>query len=51
MIAYHMLLEGEPYSDLGAAHFFERHGAESYKRRLVANLQHLGYTVRLEPAA
>lgn len=46
-----MLLEGEPYSDLGAAHFFERPGAESCKRRLVANLQRLGYTVTLEPAA
>ena len=51
VVAYHMLLEGEPYSDLGAAHFTERHGAESYKRRLVANLQRLGYTVKLEPAA
>lgn len=51
VVAYHMLLEGEPYTDLGAAHFTERHGAESYKRRLVAHLQRLGNTVRLEPAA
>ena len=51
VVAYQMLLKGEPYSDLGAAHFTERHGAESYKRRLVANLQRLGYTVKLEPAA
>lgn len=51
VVAYHMLLEGEPYSDLGAAHFVERHGAESYKRRLLANLERLGYTVTLERAA
>lgn len=49
--AYHMLLEGEPYTDLGAAHFVERHGAESYKHRLIANLERLGYTVTLPPAA
>ena len=51
VVAYHMLLEGEPYSDLGAGHFVERHGAESYKRRLLANLERLGYTVTLERAA
>ena len=51
VVAYHMLLEAEPYSDLGAAHFVERHGADSYKRRLIANLERLGYTVTLAPAA
>ena len=51
LIAYRMLLEGEPYSELGVAHFVERHGAESYKRRLVANLERLGYSVTLQAAA
>jgi transposase len=51
VVAYHLLLTGQPYTDLGAAHFLERHGTESYQRRLVANLERLGYTVKLEPAA
>ena len=40
-----------PYSNIGAAHFLERHGSETYKRRLIANLERLGYAVKLEPVA
>jgi hypothetical protein len=41
VVVYHLLVNGQPYTDLGAAHFLERHGTESYKRRLVANLSRL----------
>jgi transposase len=51
VIAYYLLSRDQPYTDLGAAHFLERHGTDSYKRRLIANLERLGYTVQLEPAA
>jgi len=42
---------GEPYSELGASHYLERHGTESYKRKLVANLERMGYAVTLAPTA
>jgi len=51
VIAHHMLSSNEPYTDIGAAHYLERHGTEGYKRKLVANLQKLGYTVTLESTA
>ena len=51
VIAYHLLATEQPYSDIGAAHFLERHGSETYKRRLIANLERLGYAVKLEPVA
>jgi transposase len=51
VIAYHLLSRREPYTELGAAHYVERHGGEGYKRRLVANLERLGYRVSLEPTA
>jgi transposase len=51
VIAYHLISRSEPYSELGAAHYLERHGSETYKRKLVANLERMGYTVTLEPAA
>ena len=51
VIAYQLLATEQPYSDIGAAHFLERHGSETYKRRLIANLERLGYTVKLESAA
>lgn len=49
--AYHMLQTGEPYSDLGADWLAERNDA-AHARRLVAQLEHLGYKVDLnKPAA
>jgi len=50
-IAYHLLCRREPYTELGASHYVERHGGDSYKRKLIANLERLGYTVTVEPAA
>jgi hypothetical protein len=51
VIAYHLLTRREPYSELGASHYVDRHGGESYKRKLIANLERLGYTVTVEPTA
>ena len=51
VIAYHLLSRKEPYSELGAQHYVERHGGETYKRKLVANLERMGYRVSLEPTA
>jgi transposase len=35
VIAYHLLSRDEPYSELGIAHYLERHSAETYERKLV----------------
>ena len=48
--AYHMLSRDEPYCDLGPD-WHERRNAEAHTRRLVAQLEHLGHTVVLTPAA
>jgi hypothetical protein len=47
---YHLLERGQPYSDLGAGYFLERHHSQAYVNRLVRQLQRLGHTVTLEPA-
>ncbi|MDB5114412.1 MAG: transposase [Chloroflexi bacterium] len=51
VIAYHLMSREEPYTELGATHYVERHGGEKYKRRLVASLERMGYSVTLEPTA
>jgi transposase len=48
--AYYMLLRDEPYQDLGPD-WHERRNSEAHTRRLVAQLEHLGHTVTLTPAA
>jgi transposase len=47
---YHMLDRDQPYRDLGPDWLDERHGA-AHTRRLVAQLERLGHTVVLDPAA
>jgi transposase len=51
VITYHLLSRQETYTELGAANYLERHGSETYKRKLVANLERMGYTVTLKSAA
>jgi len=51
VIAYHMLDRGEPYRDLGADYFMRRRNPDVETRRLVAQLERLGHTVTLGPAA
>jgi len=46
--AYHILERRQPYQDLGADHFRRRHSREQQTRRLVRQIQALGYKVTLE---
>ena len=46
--AYHMLISGELYRDLGPAHFDCRAKA-AHTHRLVIRLQNLGYAVQITP--
>ena len=48
--AYHMLSRDEPYRDLGAD-WYVRRNREAHTRRLVKQLEKLGHTVVLDPAA
>ena len=48
--AYWMLKREEPYHDLGAD-WLARRNDEAHTRRLVAQLERLGHTVVLDPAA
>jgi transposase len=48
--AYYILLRDEPYQELGAD-WLARRNDESHTRRLVAQLERLGHTVVLDPAA
>ncbi len=48
--AWHMLSKDEPYKDLGAD-WLARRNDEAHTRRLVAQLEKLGHTVVINPAA
>jgi transposase len=48
VIAYHLLVRGRDYQDLGAA-YYDQHDQAAVQRRLVRRLQALGYDVQLEP--
>ena len=48
--AYYMLKRDEPYQDLGPEWLAKRND-EAHTRRLVAQLERLGYSVRIDPAA
>jgi transposase len=50
VIVYCVLERGEPYSDLGADYFLDRHSTEAYRNRLVHQLERMGHKVTLEPA-
>jgi len=49
VIAYHLLSNNQPYSDLGADYFVQRQTKTAYKNRLVRQLERMGYDVTLEP--
>jgi len=53
IIAYHILQRKEPYRELGGDYFIERQQKDAYQRRLVKQLERMGYDVTLEtkPAA
>ena len=47
--AYFILTRQQPYHDLGADYFTRRHSREHHARRLVRQLQTLGYRVTVQP--
>jgi transposase len=49
--AWHVINDEASYQDLGALHFLTHVDPARQTRRLVANLQQLGYQVQLSPAA
>jgi transposase len=51
VIAYHVLLRSEPYRELGGDYFIERHQKAAYQRRLVKQLERMGYDVALTEKA
>ncbi len=51
MIAYQVLLRSEPYRELGGDYFIERHNKDAYQRRLVKQLERMGYDVTLPEKA
>jgi transposase len=51
VIVWHVLHDGSGYRDLGADWFTRHDNPDATKRRLVRQLQALGYTVDLTPAA
>jgi transposase len=50
-VIWHMLTTGEVFADLGADYFTTRHDTERQTRRLITQLEKLGYTVELTAAA
>jgi len=51
VIAWHLLHDERDYQDLGADFLDRRNDAEARKRYLVRQLEALGHTVRIDPAA
>ena len=50
-VIWHLLTTGEVFADPGADYFTSRHDKEHQTRRLVSQLEKLGYTVQLDAAA
>jgi hypothetical protein len=50
-VTWHMLTTGEVFADLGEDYFASRHDKQHQVRRLVSQLEKLGYTVELTAAA
>jgi len=51
IIAYHLLTREEAYTDLGGDYFTQRQSADAYRRKLVSQLERMGYEVDLKPTA
>ena len=50
-VIWHMLTTGEVFADLGEDYFTSRHDKERQTRRLISQLEKLGYTVELTATA
>lgn len=51
VIAYHILDRDEPYKELGGDYFVQRQNKDSYRNRLVKQLERMGYEVDLNERA
>jgi transposase len=51
VIAWHLLTTGEPYRDLGGDYYAKRQDPDRQAQRLTRQLEQLGFTVVIEPAA
>jgi transposase len=51
VIAFHVLERGEPYNELGGDYFIERQQKNAYQRRLVKQLERMGFEVALTSKA
>jgi transposase len=51
VIAYHILQRGQQYNELGGDYFIERQQKDAYQRRLVKQLERMGYAVNLTERA
>jgi len=51
VITYHLLVRGQPYNELGGDYFIERQNKDAYQRRLVLQLERMGYDVALNVRA
>jgi transposase len=51
IIAYHVLTRNEPYAELGGDYFLKRQESSAYLRRLVQQLERMGFDVNLVPKA
>ena len=49
VIAYHLLERDEPYNELGANYFVERQQKDAYQKRLINQLERMGFHVALTP--
>jgi transposase len=51
VIAYHLISRSEPYSDLGVSHFERQEKPEVKKKRLIRQLEQLGFQVHVTEIA
>ena len=51
LIIWHVLTEGDPYTDLGADFYTRRIDPQHETRRLIARLAELGHKITVDPAA
>lgn len=51
VIAYHLIQRNTPYSELGASYFDRHQKTQVKKKRLIKQLEQLGYQVNLEPVS
>jgi len=51
VIAYHLIQRNTPYSELGASYFDRHEKTHLKKKRLIKQLEQLGYQVNLEPVS